>query len=125
MAYDIWASDSSCSDPSKNCENFVLTLKTDLVTQNTNGSYQVAATVIAETVTVLTQYWVDWANDINSYEYNDWQVGVSKDVLGRVREPGASPEPNIGTQVDLLLTVDGDKLSIDLPGMNEVIYTKQ
>jgi hypothetical protein len=125
MAYDIWDSDSSCGDPSKNCENFVMTLETNLVTQNTNGSYQVAATLIAETVTVLTQSWVAWANDVNSYEYNDWQVGVSKDVLGRVREPGASPEPNIGTQVDLLLTVDGDKLSIDLPGLNEVIYTKQ
>ena len=126
MAYDLWDSDSSCGDPSKNFENFVMTWETNLVTQNTNGSYQVTATLIAETVTEVTQYWVDWANEINFYEYNDWQVGVSKDVLGRLRQPGASsPEPNKGTQYDLLLKVDGDKLSIDLPGLNEVIYTKQ
>jgi len=73
----------------------------------------------------LTQSWAAWANNVNFYEYNDWQVGVSKDVLGRIREPGVSPEPNKGTQFDLLLKVDGDKLSIDLPGLNEVIYTQQ
>jgi hypothetical protein len=126
MVYDLWDSDSSCSDPSKKFEDFVMTWESDLVTQNTNGSYQVTVTLLAETATELTQDWVAWANDINFYEYNDWQVGVSKDVSGRIREPGASsPELNKGTQFDLLLKVDGDKLSTNLPGLNEVIYTKQ
>jgi len=125
MVYDVWDSDSSCSDPSKKLEHFVMTWESDLVTQNTDGSYKVTATLTAETAAYLAEKWVTVANDMNFYEYNDWQVGISKDVSGRIREPGASPEPNKDTQYDLLLKVDGDKLSMNVPGLNEVIYTKQ
>ena len=126
MAYDIWDSDSSCGDPSRKIMSLVNTWEAALVTQNTDGSYQVKATLISETVTQLSQDWVALINSMNFFEYKDWQVGVSKDVLGRTREPGASsPEPNKGTQFDFLFKVDGDKLSVDLPGLNEIIYTKQ
>jgi hypothetical protein len=113
MAYDIWDSDSSCGNPSKKFSDAVATWQTDLVTRNTDGSYQVTATLISDTHTEWAAG-IPWAEDVNAYGYNDWQVGVGKDVLGRIREPGAQAVPNKGTQVDLLFKVDGGKLSIQV-----------
>ena len=124
MVYTVW-NDPSCIDSSKKFEDFVMTWEPNLVTQNTDGSYTVTATLVAETAAYLTEDGVALANDMNFYEYNDWQAGISKDVSGKIREPGASPEPNRGTQSDLLLKLDGDKLSIDIPGLSGIIYTKQ
>ncbi len=124
MVYNVW-NDSNCIDSSKKFEDFVVTWEPNLIVQNTDGSYTVTATLIAETAAYLTVDGVALANDQGFYEYNDWQVGISKDVSGKVREPGASPELTKGTQFDWVLKVDGDKLSLNLPGLSEVIYTKQ
>lgn len=120
---DQFMSDSSCTDPSIYFR-FMNTSVVYQVSQNADDSYEITVTLTQMSATALKQEYISWYNSNNLWGYSDWQVGISKDCLGRTALSGYSPAPTMGSQHKAFMKVDGDKLTVnDLAGITE--YTRQ
>jgi hypothetical protein len=103
------------------------------------GAHRLAIEVTSVTGTITNADMVDAANQMQLFEYTDWQANVPRDVSGRPFEPvpddagaGGDGLPPVGSQGQLLFRLNPAKDQLQISdigggggGLQDTIYYKQ